>query len=143
MAERKNLKKEHAYSITQHQPNFHVSIKPCFPQTLQPMLKPARQSTERDQLTSFNINYENTITQKVKGSIKLKLLTKKFMKYLQIFNIYIWKMFFQINHVSNYFGESSSLQFHTNQTTNHLKLVYFPNSRQFFAFIRDASVIKT
>ena len=62
-----------------------------------------------------------------KGTINLKLLTRKSMKYLQIFNIYIWKKFFQINHVSNYSGGTSFLQFHTNQTTNRIKLVYFLN----------------
>ena len=45
------------------------------------------------------------------------------MKYLQIFKIYIWK----INHVSNYFRGTSFLQFHTKQTTNRKKLVYFLN----------------
>ena len=43
------------------------------------------------------------------------------MKYLQMFNIYIWKKFFQINLVINYFGGTSLLQFHTNQTTKSYK----------------------
>ena len=149
MTERKLKKTCLQYNTILTKLQSNVSIKPCFPQILQSILKPARRSTERDQLTSFNINYENTITQKVKGSINLKLLTRKslqimkYLKYLQIFNIYIWKKFFQINHVSNYSGGTSFLQFHTNQTTNRIKLVYFLNCPQFFAFIPDASVIRT
>ena len=46
------------------------------------------------------------------------------MKDLQIFDICIWKMVFQINHVSNYFRWTNFVQFHTNQTTIHIKLVY-------------------
>ena len=49
------------------------------------------------------------------------------MKDLQIFDIYIWKKVFQIEHVRNYFEGNRFLQFHTNQNTNRIKMVYFLN----------------
>ena len=63
------------------------------------------------------------------------------MKYLQIFNIYIQKKI--LPDQPNYFGRSSFLQFHTNQTSNRIKLVYFLSCPQSFVFIPDDSVIKT
>ena len=78
-----------------------------------------------------------------KRELNLKLLARKSMKQLQVFNIYIWKKFFQINHASNDSGGTSFLQFHTNQTTDRIKLVHFLNCPQFFASIPNASVIRT
>lgn len=59
---------------------------------------------------------------------QLEILNEEFPEIFTNFNISIWKKFFQINLVSNYFGETSFLDF-----------LCCP---QFFAFIPDASVIR-
>ena len=89
-------------------------------------------SQTKIKLTSFSIDYKNTITKKANGSTCLKWLTRNSMKDLQIFNIFIWKKVFQINHLSNYFGGASFLQFPTNQFVSS-KLQFL----NFFAIILE------